>query len=43
MKLFEDFKIKFEKPDWARDPKLGLMQVLSHQEMRMLSHLQFLL
>lgn len=28
MKLFEDFKIKFEQPNWARDPELGLLDTI---------------
>ncbi|MCK4288168.1 MAG: ISNCY family transposase [Bacteroidales bacterium] len=28
MKLFEDFKIKFEQPNWARDPELGLIDTI---------------
>ncbi len=28
MKLFEDFKIKFEKPDWSRNPELGLIETI---------------
>ena len=28
MKLFEDFKIKFEKPDWSRNPELGLIDTI---------------
>jgi len=28
MKLFEDFRIKFEKTDWARSPELGLMDTI---------------
>lgn len=28
MRLFEDFRIKFEKPDWARSPELGLMDTI---------------
>ena len=28
MKLFEDFKIKFEKPDWARNPELSLIDTI---------------
>jgi IS5 family transposase len=31
MKLFEDFKIKFEKPDWARNPELGLIDTIIEQ------------
>lgn len=28
MRLFEEFKLKFEKPDWARDPELGLIDTI---------------
>ena len=28
MKLFEDFKIKFEKPDWSRNLELGLIDAI---------------
>jgi IS5 family transposase len=28
MELFEDFKIKFEKPDWSRNPELGLIDTI---------------
>ncbi len=28
MKLFEDFKIKFEKPDWSRNLELGLVDTI---------------
>jgi len=28
MKIFEDFKIKFEKPDWSRNPELGLIDTI---------------
>jgi hypothetical protein len=31
MKLFEDFKIKFERPDWSRDPELGLIDTILEQ------------
>ena len=31
MKLFEDFKIKFEKPDWSRNPELGLIDTIIEQ------------
>ncbi len=31
MKLFDDFKIKFEKPDWARNPELGLIDTILEQ------------
>lgn len=28
MRLFEDFKIKFESPDWSRSPELGLIDTI---------------
>ncbi|MBW6481687.1 MAG: hypothetical protein K0B10_01375 [Vicingaceae bacterium] len=28
MKLFNDLRLKFEKPDWARDPELGLIDTI---------------
>jgi len=31
MRLFEEFKIKFEKPDWSRSPELGLMDTILDQ------------
>lgn len=31
MKLFEDFKIKFEKPDWSRNLELGLIDSILEQ------------
>lgn len=31
MRLFEDFKIKFEKPDWSRSPELGLIDTILEQ------------
>lgn len=31
MQLFEDFKIKFEKPNWAKDPELGLIDTILEQ------------
>jgi len=31
MRLFEDFKIKFEQPNWSRSPELGLIDtILEH-------------
>ena len=31
MRLFEDFKLKYEIPDWSRDPELGLIDtILEH-------------
>jgi len=31
MKLFEDFKIKFERPDWSRNLELGLIDSILEQ------------
>ena len=31
MKLFEDFKLKFEKPDWARNPEFGVIDTILEQ------------
>jgi hypothetical protein len=31
MKLFEDFKIKFERPDWSRNLELGLIDTILEQ------------
>jgi len=31
MKLFEEFKIKFEQPNWAHDPELGLIDTILEQ------------
>lgn len=28
MKLFEEFKIKFERPDWSRNPEFGLIDTI---------------
>jgi len=40
MKLFENFKIKFEKPDWSRDPELGLVDTILEQHPRLIALLQ---
>ena len=40
MKLFEDFTIKFEKPDWARDPELGLIDTIIEQHPHLIALLQ---
>jgi IS5 family transposase len=40
MRLFEDFKIKFEKPDWARDPELGLIDTVLEQHPHLFAFLQ---
>lgn len=31
MKIFEDCKIKFEKPDWARNPEFGVIDTVLEQ------------
>ena len=31
MRLFKIFKMKFDKPDWARNPELGLIDILLEQ------------
>ena len=31
MKLFESLRIKFEKPDWARNPEFGLLDTIIEQ------------
>lgn len=31
MRLFEEFKIKFNRPDWSRDAELGLMDTILEQ------------
>jgi len=31
MKLFEDFQLKFDQPNWARDPELGLIDTILDQ------------
>ena len=40
MRLFEEFKLKFEKPDWARDPELGLIDTLLEQHPHLVALLQ---
>ena len=40
MRLFENFKIKFEKPDWARDPELGLIDTILEQHPHLVALLQ---
>lgn len=37
MRLFEDFRIKFEKPNWARDPELGLIDTILEQHPRLIA------
>ena len=40
MKLFEELRIKFEKPDWSRDTELGLFDTLLEQHPHILLLLQ---
>jgi IS5 family transposase len=37
MRLFEDFRIKFEKPNWAKDPELGLIDTILEQHPRLIA------
>ena len=37
MKLFEDLKIKFEKPDWSRNPEFGLIDTILEQHRELYS------
>lgn len=39
MKLFDEFKLRFDRPDWSRDPELGLVDTILEQH----SHLIYLL
>jgi len=40
MKLFEDLKIKFEKPNWARNPELGLIDTILEQHPHLIALLE---
>jgi len=40
MRLFEDFKIKFEKPDWSRDSELGLIDTILELHPHLIALLQ---
>ncbi|KAF0238131.1 MAG: hypothetical protein FD181_1339 [Prolixibacteraceae bacterium] len=40
MRLFEDFKIKFERPDWSRDAELGLMDTILEQHPHLIALLE---
>ena len=40
MKLFEDLKLKFEQPNWARDPELGLVDTILDEHPELLAILQ---
>jgi len=37
MRLFEDFKIKFESPDWSRSPELGLIDTILENHPHLIS------
>lgn len=40
MKLFEDLKIKFEKPNWSRNPELGLIDTILEQHPHLIALLE---
>jgi IS5 family transposase len=40
MNLFEDFKIKFERPDWSRNLELGLIDTILEQHPHLISLLE---
>jgi IS5 family transposase len=40
MKLFEDFKIKFERPDWSRNLELGLIDTILEQHPHLINLLE---
>ncbi|HUU39740.1 MAG TPA: ISNCY family transposase [Desulfatiglandales bacterium] len=40
MKLFEDFKIKFERPDWSRNLELGLIDTILEQHPHLITLLE---
>jgi len=40
MKLFEDLKIKFEKPNWAKSPELGLIDTILEQHPHLITLLE---
>lgn len=40
MKLFEDLKIKFEKPNWAKNPELGLIDTILEQHPHLITLLE---
>lgn len=40
MQLFKNFAIKFEKPDWSRDPELGLVDTILEQHPRLIALLE---
>lgn len=40
MKLFEEFKIKFERPDWSRNLELGLIDTILEQHPHLITLLE---
>ncbi len=40
MKLFEEFKLRFERPAWSRDPELGLIDTILEQHPHLIYLLQ---
>lgn len=40
MRLFEEFTIKFERPDWSRDAELGLMDTILEQHPHLIALLE---
>lgn len=40
MKLFEDFKIKFQRPDWSRNLELGLIDTILEQHPHLIALLE---
>jgi len=37
MRLFEDLRIKFEQPNWARDPESELIDTILEQHPRLIA------
>jgi len=40
MKLFDDFKIKFERPDWSRNLEFGLIDTILEQHPHLIALLE---
>ncbi len=40
MKLFEDFKLKFKRPDWSRNLELGLIDTILEQHLHLIALLE---
>ncbi|MFB6307307.1 MAG: ISNCY family transposase [Flavobacteriales bacterium] len=40
MKLFNDLKLKFEHPDWSRNPEFGLLDTILEQNPSLYAHLK---